>query len=88
MDKVSVRELFAIIDDDFSSEVTKCENYKEVKSRELAKRKVIESCLSKEDLDLIEEYLEIKNEIVSIEIEEAFVKGFSMAYQLLIDSIR
>jgi len=88
MDKVSIRELFKKIEENISSEVIENENYKEVKKREITEREMLESCLCREDLDLVEEYIEIQNEIATVEVEEAFVKGFSMAYQLLIDSIR
>ena len=48
---------------------------------------IIENELSKQDFDLVQEYLELDNEVSSVEMEEAFVKGFSTAYQLLIDSL-
>lgn len=88
MDKISIRELFATIDEDLSSEVIKKEKYKEAKNREYTKKAMLKSCLSEENLTLVEEYSEIKSELATIEIEEAFVKGFSIAYQLLIDSLR
>lgn len=87
VDKKSVRELFKAIEEQFNFDLVKLDKYKEVVNRRRNKSKLIENSVSKQDFDLIQEYLEIENEASSIEMEEAFVKGFSTAYQLLIDSL-
>ena len=86
VDKKSVRELFKAIEEQFNFDLVELDRYKEVVNRR-NKSDLIESSVSKQDFDLIQEYFEIENEASSIEIEEAFVKGFSTAYQLLIDSL-
>lgn len=88
VDKKSVRELFKAIEEQFNIELVEVDKYKEVVSRRRNKAELIENSVSKQDFDLIQEYLEIENEASSIEMEEAFVKGFSTAYQLLIDSLQ
>lgn len=87
VDKKSVRELFKAIEEQFNFDLVELDRYKEVVNRRRDKSNLIENSVSKQDFDLIQEYLEIENEATSIEIEEAFVKGFSTAYQLLIDSL-
>ena len=86
-DKKSVRELFKTIEEQFNFDLVELDKYKEVVNRRRNKSDLIENSVSKQDFDLIQEYLEIENEASSIEMEEAFVKGFSTAYQLLIDSL-
>lgn len=87
VDKKSVRELFKAIEEQFNFELVELDKYKEVVNRRRNKSDLIENSVSKQDFDLIQEYLEIENEASSIEMEEAFVKGFSTVYQLLIDSL-
>lgn len=87
VDKKSVRELFNAIEEQFNIDLVQLDKYKEVVSRRRNKSNLIENSVSKQDFDLIQEYFEIENEASSIEMEEAFVKGFSTAYQLLIDSL-
>lgn len=87
VDKKSVRELFKAIEEQFNFDLVELDKYKEVVNRRRNKSELIENSVSKQDFDLIQEYLEIENEASSIEMEEAFVKGFSTAYQLLIDSL-
>lgn len=87
VDKKSVRELFKAIEDQFNFDLVELDRYKEVVNRRRNKSDLIENSVSKQDFDLIQEYLEIENEASSIEMEEAFVRGFSTAYQLLIDSL-
>ena len=87
VDKKSVRELFKAIEEQFNFDLVELDRYKEVVNRRRNKSDFIENSVSKQYFDLIQEYLEIENEASSIEIEEAFVRGFSTAYQLLIDSL-
>ncbi len=87
VDKKSVRELFKAIEEQFNFDLVELDRYKEVVNRRRNKSDLIENSVSKQDFDLIQEYLEIENEASSIEMEEAFVSGFSTAYQLLIDSL-
>ena len=87
VDKKSVRELFKAIEEQFNFDLVELDRYKEVVNRRRNKSDFIENSVSKQYFDLIQEYLEIENEASSIEMEEAFVRGFSTAYQLLIDSL-
>ena len=88
LDKKSVRELFKAFEETFNFELVEEESYKEATNRRKAKMDLIENSISKQDLDLLQEYIELENEVSSIEMEESFVKGFSTACQLIMDSLR
>lgn len=87
-DKKSVRELFKGIEENFNFELTGNGRYQEAANRRRNKIDFIQGSISKHDFDLLQEYIEIVNEVSAIELEEAFVKGFSMAYKLIIDSLK
>lgn len=88
MDKKAIRELYKGIEEDLSVELTNNKKYKEIVNRRRNKEEVIRTDLSNSEFELIQEYIEIENEASAVEMEEAFVKGFSIAYLLLIDSLR
>ncbi len=85
--KTSVRELFISFEESINEKIVKKEEYKAAMARRNEKSDLMKNCYSKEDFCLLQEYLEIENEISSIEMEEAFVNGFSIAVELLIDSL-
>ena len=62
VDKKSVRELFNAIEEQFNIDLIQLDKYKEVVSRRRNKSNLIENSVSKQDFDLIQEYLEIENE--------------------------
>ena len=86
-DKKSIRELFKEIEESFNFDLAEKEHYKKSVASRRKKSDLLNNCLSQEDFDLLQEYLEEDNVVSEIEMEEAFVKGFSMAYKLLIDSL-
>lgn len=47
----------------------------------------LEKLVNKETFDLITKALEYQNEMSSVEMEEAFVEGFSLAISLLLESL-
>lgn len=87
-DKKAIRKLYSSLEEEFSQEFISLESYKEVAARRNEKEDVLKNCVSQEDFELVQEFVEIKNEITSLEVEEAFIKGFSTASQLFIDSLR
>ena len=87
-DKKSIRELYDEIEESFNFDLVEKKHYKEAVARRREKSDLLENCLSQEDFDLVQEYIEKDNEVSAIEMEEAFVKGFSMAYKFLMDSLQ
>ena len=86
--KKSVRELVKGIEESFNFELVENGKYKEATNRRKNKIDAIQNSVSKQDFDLLQEYIEIENEVSSIEMEEVFVKGFSVAMQLIVDSLQ
>ena len=87
-EKKSIQELFTLLEESINNSILKNEKYKESISRRDKKSDLIETCFTKEESEILEEYLEIENEISIVKMEEAFVSGFSLAFQLIIDSLR
>lgn len=88
VDKKSVRELYSAIEETFNFELVKKHSYKEAANRRSNKEDFIRNSISQQEFDLLQEYIELENEVSAIEMEEAFVKGFSTACQLIIDSLQ
>ena len=58
VDKKSVRELFKAIEEQFNFDLVELDRYKEVVNRRRNKSDLIESSVSKQDFDLIQEYFD------------------------------
>ena len=86
--KESIKELFALLEESINEDLVNDDEYKEAIYRRKMKSDLIETSYSKDEFDLLQEYLEIENEISSIEMEKAFIGGFSFAFQLVLDSLR
>lgn len=86
--KKSIKELFALLEESINKDLVNDDEYKEVIYRRNMKSDLIETSFSKDEFDLLQEYLEIESEISSIQMEKAFIGGFSFAFQLVLDSLR
>lgn len=86
--KKSIKELFALLEESINKDLVNDEEYKEAISRRDIKSDLIETTYSKDEFDLLQEYLEIESKISSIQMEKAFIGGFSFAFQLVLDSLR
>lgn len=87
-DKQEIRKLYLSIEEEFNHELTLLDSYKEISNRVNEKEKLLETCLNRNDYKLFEDYAETEIETTALIMEEAFIKGFSIAYKLLIDSLR
>lgn len=87
-DKKEIRKLYLSIEEEFNCELILLDSYKEIMSRINREEELLETCLNKNDYKLFENYMETENEITALIMEESFIKGFSVAYKLLIDSLR
>lgn len=67
--------------------VTKDSRYTDNLSKCISIEDKLEKIVDKETFDLITKALEYQNEMSSIEIEQAFVEGFSLAVSLLLEAI-
>lgn len=87
MDKKSIRELYNLMQSKFSDEIIKEEKYKEIQNRYDIASEILETSLTKDEFSLHEDVLDLYTELLEFEVEEGFVKGFSLSNQLRDDSI-
>ena len=87
-DREEIRKLYLSIEEEFNCELILLDSYKEIINRVNREEELLETCLNKNDFKLFENYIETENEMTALIMEESFVKGFSVAYKLLIDSLR
>ncbi len=87
-DKKSIRELYLAVETKLNDELVLMDTYKEIVNRRNKKEELLESELTKNDFDQFQEYVDIESEMQGFQMEEAFVKGFSIAYQLFVDSFK
>ncbi len=67
--------------------VTKDSRYTDNLSKCISIEDKLEKIVDKETFDLITKALEYQNEMSSVEMEEAFIEGFSLAVSLLLESL-
>lgn len=67
--------------------VTKDSRYTDNLSKYISIEDKLEKIVDKETFDLIAKALEYQNEMSSVEIEEAFIEGSSLAVSLLLESL-
>ena len=67
--------------------VTKNSRYTDNLSKCISIEDKLEKIVDTETFDLITKALEYQNEMSSVEMEEAFVEGFSLAGYLLLESL-
>lgn len=67
--------------------VTKDSRYTDNLSKCISIEDKLEKIVDKETFDLITKALECQNEMSSVEMEEAFIEGFSLAVSLLLESL-
>lgn len=86
-DKKEIRKIYLSIEENFNNELVELDSYKEISNRVKEKEELLETYLTRNDFELFEEYLDIKVETTNLIMEESFIKWFSMAYKLLVDSL-
>lgn len=87
-DKQNIRDLYLAIEEDFNMELVKFTSYKEIVKRRNEMEELLNTCLTESEYKLFDEYISIESEMESFEMQQAFIKGFSTAYKLLLDSLK
>ncbi len=67
--------------------ISKDSRYTDILSKCISIEDKLEKLVDKETFDLIPKALEYQNEMSSVEMEEAFIEGFSLAVSLLLESL-
>lgn len=86
--KKSIRELYLTVETGLNDELVLMDSYKEIINRRNEKEELLEEQLTEINFKLFQEYVDIESEMQGLEMEEAFIRGFSIAYQLFVDSLQ
>lgn len=87
-DKKSIRELYLSVETKLNDDLVLMDSYKEIVNRRNEKEEFLENQLTETNFKLFQEYVDIESEMQGLEMEEAFIRGFSIAYQLFVDSLQ
>lgn len=87
-DKNLIRELYNLLREEISTDISNNNKYSEINMRCNEIEELIRNTISKEDYELFENFVDIYSEILDLQTEEGFVKGFSLANKLRDDSER
>lgn len=86
--KKSIRKLYELVQEDISKEIITTRKYKEASSKSSKCGELLETSIGRSEFKIFEDFLDCESEILFLETEEAFVKGFSMAVQLFTESLK
>lgn len=87
-DKDLIKQIFKAHEKDFSSFIINNAEYQEISNRRsIAEEKLLNS-INKEQFMLYDKAVSCYNELVELQIEEAFKYGVSHIIQLLIEAIK
>lgn len=86
--KKTIRKLYDYAEEDFNIELVQTSEYQKVFERVKKKSELLKNSLSEEDYELVQDYMGLEYELRTIETMQSFVKGFSMANQFLLESLR
>ena len=86
--KKSIRELYLSVETQLNDNLVLMDSYKEIVNRRNEKEILLENQLTQNDFKLFQEYVDIEIEMQGLEMEEYFIRGFSIAYQLFVDSLQ
>lgn len=87
-DKESISKLYLSLEQELNNDIASLEVYNTLTNHREKKEKILERILTKKNTKIFDEYITIESEIEVLEMQEAFIKGFSSAYKLLIDSLK
>ncbi|MGN1298674.1 MAG: DUF6809 family protein [Candidatus Scatovivens sp.] len=85
--KKSIRELYRLIQEDFSKEIVKTDKYKKVSEKSCDLYNQVKNAITDEEYNLFVDFVDSYTDQMVIEIEEYFVKGFSMANKFRDDAL-
>ena len=87
-DKDLIKQVFKAHEKDFSNSLVNNVEYKEISNRRsIAEEKLLNS-INKEQFILYDKAISCHNELVELQIEEAFKYGVSIIIQLFIEALK
>lgn len=87
-DKKSIRDLYNYVQDELDEYIVNSSKYKEISKRYDEKENLLKKMIGKEEFAIFEDFVDIYTELIGLEAEENFVKGFSLANRYRDESIK
>lgn len=86
--KKSIRELYLSVETQLNDNLVLMDSYKEIVNRRNEKEELLEKQLTQNNFKIFQEYVDIESEMQGLEMEESFIRGFSIVYQLFVESFQ
>lgn len=86
--KKSIRGLYLSVETEINDDLVLINSYKEIVNHRNEKEEFLENQLTETNFKLFQEYVDIESEMQGLEMEETFIRGCSIAYQLFVDSLQ
>lgn len=86
-DKEEIRKLYNLLQEELSKEIFETDRYKEILGRCDISEEIMRNSLTKDEYSVFEDFMDIYSELVDFEIEEGFIKGFSIANKFRDESL-
>lgn len=87
-DKKSIRDLYNYVQDELDEIIVNSPKYKEISKRYNEKEDLLKKLIGKDEFTIFEDFVDIYTELIGLEAEENFVKGFSLANRYRDESMR
>lgn len=87
-DKKTIRDLYNYVRDELDEIIVNNPKYKEISKRYNEKENLLKKLIGKDEFEIFEEFVDIYTELIGLEAEENFVKGFSLANSYRDESMR
>ena len=87
-DKDLIKKLFKAHERDFSNSLVNSAEYQEISNRRSIEEQKLLNSINKEQYMLYDRTISCYNEVVELQIEEAFKYGVSIIIQLLIEAMK
>lgn len=88
MNKKTLRKMFIANETEFYNILKNNAKYKDIDNRLTTSEEILINCIDKDQFDLLDDVLSLNNEMMSIYVEEAYIRGFSDAVKLHEESLR
>lgn len=85
--KNSIKIIYLNSEKELNNYIFSLNSYQNLVNQRAKVEKELEKLIDKNTYKIFDNYITIESEIEVLEMQEAFIKGFSVAYQLLIDSL-
>lgn len=87
-DKENIRNLYNYVQDELDEIIVNSPKYKEISKRYNEKEDLLKKLIGKDEFTIFEDFVDIYTELIGLEAEENFVKGFSLANKYRDESMR